>query len=416
MSLAASLPASLALAHFTSVWMGWRYLLSQRGEYAAFISWVSVIGLALGVAVLIVVISVMNGFDQELRSRILGTVPHVVILAPDQNAALPELDADVGVRAVFPFFEADGMVARNGGVNAVAVYGLDARGIAALDVLRDNMRQGSLQALVDTPGSLIMGAPLARYLGLFQGDSVNLVLTAPAGNTIKPRIERFQLAGTFEIGAELDYGLALIGYADARQRGLAATGRFGTRLMLVDPLVIDPTVAALRAQLPAEWQIVDWRADFGELFRAVRLEKAMMFLLLLLIVAVAAFNIVSAQTMLVHERRADIAILRTMGASGGLILRMVLVQGLSVATLGIGLGVALGVALAYRVTETVAALEQLFGARLLDAFYLDELPALIRVSDIVTISAMSLALCFVSALLPARRAAALHPADALHGG
>ena len=411
-----SLTANLALARFTSVWMGWRYLRSQRGEYAAFISWVSVIGLALGVAVLIVVISVMNGFDQELRSRILGTVPHVVIRPPDHKAPLPELDADVGVRAAFPFFEADGMVARNGGVNAVAVYGLDANGIQALDVLRDNMRQGSLQALVDTPGSLVMGAPLARYLGLFEGDSVNLVLTEPAGNSIRPRIERFRLAGTFEIGAELDYGLALIGYAEAKQRGLAATGRFGTRLLLVDPLVIDPTVAALRAQLPPGWQIVDWREDFGELFRAVRLEKGMMFLLLLLIVAVAAFNIVSAQTMLVHERRADIAILRTMGASGGLILRMVLVQGLSIAILGIGLGVALGLTLAYHVTETVAALEQLFGARLLDAFYLDELPARIMASDVVTISVMSLALCLVSALLPARRAAALHPADALHGG
>jgi lipoprotein-releasing system permease protein len=187
-------------------------------------------------------------------------------------------------------------------------------------------------------------------------------------------------------------------------------------LQLVDPLVIDPTVSALRSQLPEQWRIVDWREDFGELFRAVRLEKGMMFLLLLLIVAVAAFNIVSAQTMLVHERRADIAILRTMGATSGLILRMVLVQGLSIAALGIGLGVALGVVLAYNVTEAVAALEQLFDARLLDAFYLDELPARIMASDIVTISLMSLGLCLVSALLPARRAAALHPADALHGG
>ena len=396
--------------------MGWRYLRSQHGEYAAFISWVSVIGLALGVAVLIVVISVMNGFDQELRSRILGTVPHVVLEPPDQHAVLPPLGDMIGVRATFPFFEADGMVARNGGVNAVAIYGLDASGIEALDVLRNNMRNGSMQALIDAPGSLIMGAPLARYLGLFEGDSVNLVLTAPMGDTIRPRIERFQLAGTFEIGAELDYGLALIGYADAKQRDLANTGRFGTRLQLVDPLVIDPTVSALRSQLPEQWRIVDWREDFGELFRAVRLEKGMMFLLLLLIVAVAAFNIVSAQTMLVHERRADIAILRTMGATSGLILRMVLVQGLSIAALGIGLGVALGVLLAYNVTETVAALEQLFDARLLDAFYLDELPARIMAGDIVTISLMSLGLCLVSALLPARRAAALHPADALHGG
>lgn len=402
------------LARLPAVWMGWRYLMAQRGQYAALISWVSIIGLALGVAVLIVVISVMNGFDLELRSRILGTVPHLVIRGPS-DAALPDFSFGPDVTAVFDFFEADGMVARNGGVNAVSVYGLDAEGVAALDVLRDNMRAGSLDVLVDQPGSLVMGAPLARYLGLVPGDSVNLVLTAPSGTSVRPQLQRFELRGIFEIGAELDYGLVLIGLDDARRRDLAGTGRFGTRVQLANPLRLEPTLKSLTAQLPDGWTLDDWRSTFGELFRAVRLEKVMMFVLLLLIVAVAAFNIVSAQTMLVHDKRSDIAILRTMGASDAMILRVVLVQGLSVAGLGIGLGVLSGVALAFWVTEVVGVLERLFGAKLLDAFYLDELPSRIQPGDIGTIILLSLGLCLISALVPARRAAALNPADALHG-
>ncbi len=225
-----------------------------------------------------------------------------------------------------------------------------------------------------------MGSPLAMHLGLAVGDPVTLVLSSPTNDSIVPRLERFTLVGTFEIGAELDYGLVLIGLDDVRARGLGSTGKVGVRVRLADPIHVDVAVAELAKLTPPGWQITDWRSNYGELFRAVRLEKSMMFMLLVLIVAIAAFNIVSAQTMLVNDKRTDIAILRTMGASEGLVLRLVLVQGILVALGGIGFGLLLGLLLANHVTETVSLLESLIGARLLDGSYFDTVPSVVLAS------------------------------------
>jgi lipoprotein-releasing system permease protein len=239
-------------------------------------------------------------------------------------------------------------------------------------------------------------------------------MSAPTNDSVVPRLERFTLVGTFEVGAELDYGLVLIGLDEIQRRGLAPTGRVGVRLKLAEPLNIAAARTALAQIVPTDWTVSDWRSDYGELFRAVQLEKGMMFVLLALIVAVAAFNIVSAQTMLVNEKRSDIAILRTMGAPEGLILRLVLVQGLLVAFAGIGFGLLLGLFLAHHVTETLALLEALIGARLLDGTYFDQVPSLVLTWDIVVIAGVSFSFCILSALHPARRAAALNPAEALH--
>ena len=404
---------SLPIAGATSLWIGWRYLAVRGRAFVSFITWVSVLGLGLGVAVLVVVISVMNGFDEELHRRILGTVPHVVLVPPTDSDAT-DLARFASVGEAFRFFEAEGMAARGSGVEAVEIYGVDAKGIAAMDVVANKMTTGSIDDLVTTPGGLVMGAPLAMHLGLAVGDPVTLVLSTPANDTVVPRLERFTLVGTFEIGADLDYGLVLVGFDDIRARGLGSTGRVGVRLKLTEPLNIDAAVTALTSLVPTGWKVTDWRSNYGELFRAVRLEKGMMFMLLVLIVAIAAFNIVSAQTMLVNEKRADIAILRTMGASEGLVLRLVLVQGILVAVAGIGFGLVLGLLLAHNVTETVSFLESLIGARLLDGTYFDTVPSLVVPSDVALIAAVSFTFCLLSALHPARRAAALNPAEALH--
>lgn len=404
---------SLPIAGATSLWIGWRYLSIRGRAFVSLITWVSVLGLGLGVAVLVVVISVMNGFDEELHRRILGTVPHVVLQPPDENDAT-DLARFSSVGAAFRFFEADGMVVRSSGVEAVAIYGVDAQGIAAMNVVAQKMTSGSIDALNATRGGLVMGSPLAMHLGLAVGDPVTLVLSTPTNDSIVPRLERFTLVGTFEIGAELDYGLVLVGLEDIEARGLGSTGKLGVRIKLADPMRVDTAVAELSVLVPAGWTISDWRSSYGELFRAVKLEKSMMFMLLVLIVAIAAFNIVSAQTMLVNEKRSDIAILRTMGASQGLVLRLVLVQGILVALAGIGFGLLLGLLLANHVTETVALLESLIGARLLDGSYFDTVPSVVLASDIALIAAVSFAFCVISALHPARRAAALNPAEALH--
>jgi lipoprotein-releasing system permease protein len=403
----------LPVAGATSLWIGWRYLATRGRAFVSLITWVSVFGLGLGVAVLVVVISVMNGFDQELHRRILGTVPHVVLVPPKGTTDPGDLGRYESIGQAFPFFEAQGMVARSLGVEAVAIYGVDAQGFAAMDSVTHAMTSGSIDSLAHG-GGIIMGAPLAMHFGLTIGDPVTLVLSTPTNDTVVPRLERFTLSGTFEIGAELDYGLVLVGLEDVMRRGLASTGRVGVRLKLAEPAKVDAAVAALAGIVPSGWRVTDWRSNYGELFRAVRLEKSMMFLLLVLIVAIAAFNIVSAQTMLVNEKRSDIAILRTMGASEGLILRLVLVQGVLVALAGIGFGLALGLVLANHVTETVALLESLIGARLLDGTYFDRVPSVVLMRDIVLIAAVSFLFCLISALHPARRAAALNPAEALH--
>jgi len=404
---------SLPIAGATSLWIGWRYLAIRGRAFVSLITWVSVLGLGLGVAVLVVVISVMNGFDEELHRRILGTVPHVVLLPPSEGQTLdPAQLAPVGES--FRFFEAEGMAARGSGVEGVAIYGVDPTGIAAMDALSQKITAGSIDGLFAQPGGLLMGAPLALHLGLAVGDPVTLILSSPANDTVVPRLERFTLAGTFEIGADLDYGLVVVALDDVLARGLGQTGRVGIRLKLAQPLQIDAAITALREIVPQSWRITDWRSNYGELFRAVRMEKGMMFLLLVLIVAIAAFNIVSAQTMLVNEKRSDIAILRTMGASEGLVLRLVLVQGVLVAVAGIGFGLGLGLLLANNVTETLALLEALIGARLLDGTYFDSVPSVVLASDIVLIAAVSFVFCLLSALHPAWRAAKLNPADALH--
>ncbi len=408
---------ALPIGGATSLWIGWRYLARRGRAFVSLITWISVLGLALGVAVLVVVISVMNGFDAELHRRILSTVPHLVVVPP-ADAPVDALKArtfmEPGTGDAFPFFEAQAMVTRSGAVEAVVVYGLDAAGLSAMDVLSSNITAGSLDDFGSASGGLAMGAPLARHLGFRVGDAVTLVLSTPTRDSIVPRLERFTLRATFEIGAELDYALVLIAFDEVQQRNLAATGRLGVRIKLAAPLDVASARASLERRLPAQWEISDWRSDYGELFRAVRLEKGMMFVLLALIVAIAAFNIVSAQTMLVNEKRSDIAILRTMGAAEGLILRVVLVQGILVAVAGIGVGLALGLFLAYHVTETVELLEFLVGARLLDGTYFTEVPSVVQRGDIAIIAGVSLAFCVISALHPARRAAALNPAEALH--
>ena len=395
------------------VWIGWRYLAIRGRAFVSLITWVSVLGLGLGVAVLVVVISVMNGFDEELHRRILGTVPHVVLLPPsEEQTSIQRNWLRSARRSVFSKRKAWRRVAAALKVLRSTVWILP--GSTAMDALSQKITAGSIDGLFAQPGGLLMGAPLALHLGLAVGDPVTLILSSPANDTVVPRLERFTLAGTFEIGADLDYGLVVVALDDVLGRGLGQTGRVGVRLKLAQPLQIDAAITTLREIVPQSWRITDWRSNYGELFRAVRMEKGMMFLLLVLIVAIAAFNIVSAQTMLVNEKRSDIAILRTMGASEGLVLRLVLVQGLLVAVAGIGFGLGLGLLLANNVTETLALLEALIGARLLDGTYFDTVPSVVLASDIVLIAAVSFVFCLLSALHPAWRAAKLNPADALH--
>ena len=405
-----------------SRWIAWRYLFAGQHQYARFISWVSLIGIGLGVAVLILVLSVMNGFDRELTSRILGTVPHVLIQPEQQNQrVLAQLEQEhPEIVGMFGFFQSQAMVTRRSSVSPVAIYGVDATGLRYLPMLTDNADVDLVEAL-KKPRSIVLGAPLARSLGLLSGDWVMVMVTTAKDSRVKPQFERFQLNGTFEVGAELDYGLALVDLALMREPEFAATGSFGTRLMLSDPYAAPMLAAEMQISQQGEKaglldgaEISHWGETYGELFRAVKLEKAMMFVLLVLIVGIAAFNVVAGQAMLVNDKRGDIAILRTMGAEDGTVLRVFLLQGFLTSLLGVALGTLLGCLLALNITGLVAWIEGLAGVRVLEGTYFLEVPSQLLVSDVVAVIALALGIGALAAFFPAYRALAVNPVNALH--
>ena len=391
-----------------------RYLRSRRHRFAALITWVSVAGMCLGVLVLTVVISVMNGFDAELKSRLLGTVPQLLIddvqrsdPAIERTASIPE------VEDAYDFFLGAGMVTRGGAVNPVSVYGIDPETPEALAMLRRHMVYGLLEDLTGDGRRIAVGAPLAGHLGLLPGDAVALILTTPDAAGPRPSLHRFELAATFEIGAELDYSLVVVALDDLAEMGLADAGQSGVRLTLTNPLLAEGLARQIRREHP-DWFVQSWSESYGELFQAVRLEKLLMFLILLMVVAVAAFNIVSGQMMVVTDKRSDIAILRTMGASAWTIGLAFLLQGVLVSSAGILLGLGLGVITASYISEIVALMKDWFGFGLLDGTYFVEVPSLVIPGDLLLIGALSWLLSLISAWLPARRAARLNPIDGLH--
>lgn len=394
-------------------WIALRYVRTRRRQFASFITRISVAGLTLGVLVLTVVVSVMNGFDAELKERILGTVPHLLIedVRADDPALAPVRDHP-DVQSVYNFFAGAGMVTAGGAVNPVSVYGIDETAVGAMTSIEQALQFGSLQDMLATPRGLLMGAPLASHLGLLPGDAVTLVISESGTGGVTPRLLRYRLSGVFEVGAELDYSLVIVP-VESLPAQPGRLGSAGVRVTLDDALAA-AGLAERFAALDASWQVTSWADSYGELFQAVRLEKLMMFLILLMVVAVAAFNIVSGQTMAVIDKRSDIAILRTMGALDGTVARIFLLQGLVISSVGIGVGLAAGVFVAHRVGAVLSVFERWLGFRLLEGTYFVEVPSLVLPSDLVVIGVISGTLCLISAWIPARRAAALNPISGLH--
>lgn len=401
-------------------WIALRYLRARRRRFASFITWVSLLGLGLGVLVLTVVVSVMNGFNAELKSRLLGAVPHLLIEgARMDDGQLAAIIEPVAADHAFDFFMGSGMVTRNGAVNPVSIYAIDERGVTGLEQIANSMQFGSLATLVSDARGIVMGAPLARHLGLLPGDTVALIISEPTRGGIRPRLLRFRLAGTFELGAVLDYSLVVLPLAALPAAELQRFGVLGVRLDLSDPLLAPPLKQRLQqsiASTDAGWNVTSWADNYGELYQAVQVEKLLMFLILLMVVAVAAFNIVSGQMMVVSDKQSAIAILRTMGASTQVITRIFLLQGVIISTLGIGIGLILGVLTAYHIADIFAAAEAWLGFRFLAGTYFVVMPSEIKVLDLVVIAAISWSLCLFSAWMPARRAALMNPLEGLHRG
>ena len=405
--------------------VGLRYTRARRGtgrnSFISFIALTSMAGIALGVAALIVVLSVMNGFQEELRNRILAVASHIEVrgmptLADDAAVARAALAAP-HVKAAAPYVLGQAMLSAGGANRGVLVRGIDPARENTVADIGQHMRAGSLDALQPGGFGIVLGADLARGLGVRLGETVVVITpqgTLTAAGTL-PRLKSFTVVGVFEVGMyEFDSGLALIDLDDAKKL-YRLEGASGVRLKL-DDLYAAPGVAQeLVGRLNVNAEIRDWTMSHANFFRAVQIEKRVMFIILTLIIAVAAFNIVSAQVMTVTDKEADIAILRTLGASPSSITAIFMIQGGLIGVIGTLLGVAGGVLLALNVGTVLPAIERLFSVQILDktVYYISELPSDLQTGDVITIAGIALVLALLATIYPAWRAAKVNPAEAL---
>ncbi|OFZ90339.1 MAG: cell division protein FtsX [Betaproteobacteria bacterium RBG_16_66_20] len=404
--------------------VGLRYTRAKRrNHFISFISAISMAGIALGVAALIVVLSVMNGFQKELRARILGVASHVQISGAnnrltDWQAVAKLASQDPRVLAAAPFVNAQAMLAAGQAVRGSVVRGILPEREAQVAELGLHMRAGKLEALKPGEFGIVLGSELARALGALTGDKVALIapqgMVTPAG--VIPRLKQFTVVGLFEVGMfEYDSGLALVHLEDAQKLYQMGDAVSGVRLRLNDLFAARGVARELMAKLDRDLYATDWTRSHANFFRAVEIEKRVMFIILLLIVAVAAFNIVSTLVMLVTDKQSDIAILRTLGAAPGSIMQIFMVQGALIGVIGTVSGVLLGVLIGFNVDTVVPFVENLLGFKFLakDVYYISDLPSDVQLRDVATIGIVSLVLSFLATLYPSWRASRVNPAEAL---
>ncbi len=406
-------------------WMvGMRYLRARtHNRFVSFISAISILGVAVGVAVLIVVLSVMNGFESELRTRILSLAAHASLEGfgdgiADWQAVAEEVEAMPEVTAAAPYVQGEGMLLQGEAVSGALVRGIlpaQERRVSGLESL---LVAGSLDALAAGDWSILLGSALARELGVGIGDQVVLAIpqgmVTPAG--VVPRLRRFTVGGIFEAGMyEFDRNLAFVHLDDAARLWRSGTRVTGLRLTLEDMFRAPQLSREIAVGLGGGYYVNDWTRQHVNFFRSIQLSKQMMFTILLLVVAVAAFNIVSTLVMVVKDKQGDIAILRTLGASPGGIMTVFVIQGTLIGIVGTLAGLGLGALLALNVEQLVHVLEAVVGTTFLapDVYFMSDLPAELRAGDLWRICGTAFVLTVLSTIYPAWRAARSQPAEAL---
>jgi lipoprotein-releasing system permease protein len=404
--------------------IGTRYLRSaHRRGFVSFVALMSVCGLTLGVATLIVVLSVMNGFERELRSRILAVTSHAELTGTsgplaDWRTLAERARRQSGVAAAVPYVESQAMLA-----NGTAMAGATVRGVLPQEErsatgLAQRVTEGNLADLAPGGYGIILGSELAHELGAHLGGTV--VVIAPQGTAtptgVVPRMRRFRVVGIFSSGMyEYDRGLALTEMSDAARLFRLGEGVTGLRLALTDPLRAPEVAVRVAHALGGDFYVSDWTQNHANFFRSIEITKSMMFVILLMLVAVAAFNIVATLVMIVKEKQTDIAILRTLGAAPRNVLATFAVQGVLIGLAGTVLGAGLGTLLSDNLETLVGGLERLTGVKFIDAsvYYLSDLPAYVEWPDVLRICGVALLLCALATIYPAWRAARTAPAEAL---
>ncbi len=407
--------------------LGWRYTRAgrstRRNGFISFISGVSMLGIALGVAALIIVLSVMNGFQKEVRDRMLGVIAHIEVFAPgggalpDLRKTLTEVRQNKEVVAAAPFIAAQALLARGEDMKGALVRGIDPALEGGVTELGAQLKDSVFQRLVSGEFGVVLGIELARSMGVRQGDTVTLI--APSGQVtpagVVPRLKQMTVVGTFDSGHfEYDSALLLMHQDDAAKI-FRLEGPTGIRIKLRDLHQAREVAQQLAGSLSGNLLIRDWTRQNRTWFAAVQLEKRMMFIILTLIVAVAAFNLVSTLVMTVTDKRADIAILRTLGASPKSIMGIFMVQGAMVGVIGTLSGLLLGLGIAFNIDVIVPALERLLNASFLprDIYLISRMPSEPQYADIMPIAVISLVLSFLATIYPSWRASRVNPAEAL---
>lgn len=412
------------------LFIGWRYTRAKRkNHFISFISLTSMVGIALGVAALIVVLSVMNGFQKELRTRILGVASHLEITGgnnqlEDWQHVTAFSIKQPHVLASAPYITAQGMLSYDQGVQGAIIRGVIPDAEDKVADLGAHMKAGKLNDLRAGEFGIILGADLAYALGAKIGDKV--VVMAPQGQFtptgVVPRLKQFTLVGLFQIGMyEYDAGLALIHMEDAAKLYRMGSNVSGVRLKLDDLFDAPSIAAAMSTQLNntpnsnGNYYVTDWTRQHANFFRAVQMEKRVMFIILTLIVAVAAFNIVSTLVMAVTDKRADIAIMRTFGASPNSIMKIFMVQGALIGVIGTILGAFFGILIALNIDTIIPFIEGLFNVQFLakDVYYISDLPSDLIWSDVITIVSVSFVLSLLATIYPSYKASKINPAEAL---
>ena len=406
-----------------SIFIGLRYTRAKRRKnFISFISMTSMIGLALGVLAMIVVLSVMNGFQREMSSRILGMVPHAMIQGvkplDDWQPVAAAAMKNPEVLAAVPFTELDGMLSYKGMMQPIQISGVDPAREGEVSIVADHIVQGRLDDLKPGEFGVVVGEITARRFRLNVGDKITLIVpevsSAPGG--ITPRMQRLNVVGVFKVGAELDGSMGLINAADAAEMQRWQPGQVqSVRLKLKDLYTAPEVSAAIVKDLGAGYKADDWTHTQGSLFSAMKMEKTMIGLLLLMIVAVAAFNIIATLIMVVNDKGADIAILRTIGATPRQIMGIFMVQGTVIGVAGTLIGGVLGVIAAINVSAIVGWVERISGQHIFtsDVYFISNLPSELQGGDVALICGAGLVLSFLATIYPAYRASQIEPAQAL---
>jgi len=405
------------------LFVGLRYLRAKRRtRFVSFITLISLLGIAVGVAALIVILSVMNGFEGELRDRLLSMTAHGYVTGEDRtiaswNQVQERITAEPGVIAAAPLIEMEGMIRTGRSLNGVLVHGVLPEAEKSVSGRTVNFVAGDFNVLTPTERSIVLGRFLAIDLGVKIGDGVVLLIPRPVGDgTLEPKLERFVVRGVFEAGVQdHDATLALIHIADAA-RLMSLDQRVTSVRFLTDDVMTAPAISdSLQLKFGEGFRTSDWTIENESYFRAIRLEKMMMSLLLSLIIGVAAFNIVASLVMVVTDKTSDIAVLRTLGMGPAGVVRVFFVQGAVIGWAGVLVGVLSGVLLALNVPVVVPFLEQVLGFQIMpgDVYYVSVIPSILEMEDVVTIAAAAFVLTSLATLYPARRAAHVNPAIAL---